>query len=93
VRENLVAYLAEPIAGFDSWPQRRRDELVGSLRTTPALYSLLRRTKQGLLRLEQAAAAREVRLDGKWLLRTSDESPSAADLAAACKQLYRVERG
>jgi IS4 transposase len=93
VRENLVAYLAEQIADSDSWPQRRRDELVGTLRTSPGLYRLLRRTKQGLLRLDQAAVKREARLDGKWLLRTSDESLTAADLAAAYKQLYQVERG
>jgi hypothetical protein len=93
VRENLVAYLAEQIAGSDSWPQRRRDELVGTLRTRPGLHRLLRRTRQGLLRLDQAAVKREARLDGKWLLRTSDESLTAADLAAAYKQLYQVERG
>jgi IS4 transposase len=93
VRENLIAYLAEQIAGSDEWPQRRRDELVGTLRTRPGLYRLLRRTKQGLLRLDQAAVKREARLDGKWLLRTSDESLTAADLAAAYKQLYQVERG
>ena len=93
VRENLIAYLAEQIAGSDEWPQRRRDELVGTLRTRPGLYRLLRRTKQGLLRLDQAAVKREARLDGKWLLRTSDESLTAADLAVAYKQLYQVERG
>jgi len=93
VRENLIAYLAEQIAGSDEWPARRRDELVGTLRTTAALYRLLRRTKEGLLRLDRAAVKREARLDGRWLLRTSDESLSAADLAAAYRQLYQVERG
>jgi IS4 transposase len=93
VRERLVAYLEEQIAGADEWPARRRDELVGTLRTRPALLRLLRRTKQGLLRLDRAALGREARLDGKWLLRTSDESLSAADLAAAYRQLYQVERG
>ena len=93
VRENLSAYLEEQIAGSDSWPQRRRDELVGTLRTKPGLFRLLRRTKQGLLRLDRAAIEREAKLDGKWLLRTSDETLTAADLAAAYKQLYQVERG
>jgi len=93
VRENLLAYLEEQIAGSDAWPQRRRDELVGTLRTRPGLYRLLRRTKAGMLRLDRAAAAREGRLDGKWLLRTSDESLTAGDLATAYKQLYQVERG
>ena len=93
VRENLSAYLGGQIAGSDGWPRSRRDELVGALRTRPALYRLLRRTKEGKLRLDRAAVARDARLDGKWLLRTSDETLSAADLAAAYKQLYQVERG
>ena len=93
VRENLSAYLAGQIAGSDTWPRARRDELVGALRTHPALYRLLRRTGEGKLRLDRAAVARDARLDGKWLLRTSDETLSAADLAAAYKQLYQVERG
>ena len=93
VRANLVAYLESQIAGSDVWPRRRRDELVGALRTRPALYRLLRRTKEGLLRLDRAAIKRDERLDGKWLLRTSDTTLAAADLAAAYRQLYQVERG
>jgi len=93
VRKNLLAYLEGKIAGSDAWSQRRRDELVGELRSTPGLARLLRRTKGGLLRIDAAAVAREQRLDGKWLLRTSDETLTAADLAAAYRQLYEIERG
>jgi transposase len=93
VRENLARYLEEQIAGSDEWSRRRRDELVGTLRTRPGLARFLRRTRQGLLRLDRAAIAREAKLDGKWLLRTSDETLSPADLAVAYRQLYQVERG
>ena len=93
VRTNLLAYLERKTSGSDVWPQRRRDELLGELRATPALARLLRRTPRGLLRIDAAAASREQRLDGKWLLRTSDESLTAADLAAAYRQLYQIERG
>jgi hypothetical protein len=93
VRQNLLVYLERRIAGSDGWPQRRRDELVGELRATPALARLLRRTKRGLLRIDAAAIAAEARLDGKWLLRSSDETLTAADLAAAYRQLYQIERG
>ena len=48
----------------------KRDELIGSLKDKPALRRLVRRTKTGLLRVGRAAAAREARLDGKWLLRS-----------------------
>jgi hypothetical protein len=93
VRSNLVAHLQQLIDGSDTWTARRRDELVGSLRAKPGLRRYLRRTKAGLLRIDQAAIKREQHLDGKWLLRTSDLTLTADDLAAAYKQLLQVERG
>jgi hypothetical protein len=93
VRANLIAHLEQLIDGSDTWTARRRDELVGSLRTKPGLRRYLRRTTAGLLRVDHAAIRREQHLDGKWLLRTSDTTLSADDLAAAYKQLIAVERG
>ena len=93
VRERLIEHLEGLIAGSDAWPDRRRDELVGSLKGKPGLRRLLRRTKSGLLRIDRAAAQREAHYDGKWLLGTSDLTLTAEDLAAAYKQLLAVERG
>jgi hypothetical protein len=93
VRANLVAHLQQLIDGSDAWPARRRDELVGSLTTKPGLRRYLRRTPAGLLRVDSAAIRREAHLDGKWLLRTSDTTLTADDLAAAYKQLTAIERG
>jgi len=93
VRANLVAHLQQLISGSDSWTGRRRDELVGSLKTKPGVRRYLRRTKSGLLRVDHAAIRRESHLDGKWLLRTSDLTLTPDDLAAAYKQLLAVERG
>lgn len=93
VRANLIEHLTSLIAGSDNWTARRRDELVGSLKTKPGLRRHLRRTKAGLLRIDAAAAKREAHLDGKWLLRTSDPTLTPEDLAAAYKQLLAVERG
>jgi hypothetical protein len=93
VRANLVAYLTQRIAGSDAWPQRRRDELVGELRQTPALARFLRRTKDHKLRIDKTAIAKDAHYDGKWLIRTSDDTLTPTDLALAYKQLYQVERG
>jgi hypothetical protein len=93
VRENLVAHLEKRIAGSDAWDKQRRDELVGELRATPALRRLLRRTKDGKLRVDKGAVAAEARFDGKFLLRSSDDSLTPSDLALAYKQLTEVERG
>ena len=73
----------------DDWPQQRRDELAGELRTTPALFRLLRRTKDGKLRISKGAVANEARFDGKFLLRTSDDTLTPADLAAATNSSTR----
>lgn len=93
VRANLVAYLETQIEGTDEWSKSKRDELAGRLRTTPALWRLVRRLDDGQFRIDKAAIAREAKLDGKWLLRTSDDSLTPTDLALAYKQLLEVERG
>jgi hypothetical protein len=93
VRQRLLAHLAELIDGSDSWTARRRDEFVGTLKAKPGLRRYLRRTPAGLLRIDRATATREARLDGKWLLRTSDETLSSDDIADAYKQLTQIERG
>jgi len=52
VRVILVTYLGQKIAGSDVWTRRRRDELGGELRATPALYRMARRTADGLVRID-----------------------------------------
>jgi hypothetical protein len=47
----------------------------------------------GLLRLDAAAAAADAKLDGKYLLRTSDPHLSTEDIALGYKQVLEVERG
>jgi Transposase DDE domain len=93
VRDRLAAHLDGLIGGSDAWTQRKRDELAGSLKDKPGLRRFLRRTPRGLLRIDKTAITREAGLDGKWLLRTNDETLTPDDLAAAYKQLVAVERG
>ena len=93
VRGRLVTHLEGLTGGSDAWTQRKRDELGGSLKDKPGLRRFLRRTPRGLLRIDKAAIRREAGLDGKWLLRTNDETLTPDDLAAAYKQLIAVERG
>jgi hypothetical protein len=92
VRGNLVAYLERRIAGSDEWSRQRRDELVGELRSTPGLARFLRRTKDHKLRIDKAAIGKDAHFDGKWLIRTSDDTLTPTDLARGYKQLYQVER-
>jgi len=89
VRDRLLAYLGELMAGSDGWTERLRDEFLGSLKTKPA--SLPSPHQGGLLRLDAAAIKAESHLVGKWLLSTTDSTLSPEDLAVAYKQLLQVD--
>jgi hypothetical protein len=93
VRDQIVARLTARIAGSDTLPAPQRAELAGQLRTKAAFNRFLRMTPRGLLRVDRAAVRRDANFDGKFLLRTSDESLSAADIAEGYKGLYEAERG
>ena len=93
VRAHLIARLTEMIAGSDKLTPTRRAELRGVISTKPGLARYLRTTAGGLLRVDAAALEREEKLDGKYLLRSSDPTLSAADIALGYKQLAQVERG
>jgi hypothetical protein len=93
VREAIVARLEGKIAGADRLSARARAELAGKLKTKPAFNRFLRTTGAGKLRIDRRAVARDAHFDGKYLLRTSDETLTAADLAEGYKALYEAERG
>ena len=93
VRERILTRLQAAIEGSDQLPAAKRAELAGALKTKPGYNRFLRTTPKGYLRLDRAAARRDAHYDGKYLLRTSDQSLSAADIAEGYKALYHAERG
>jgi hypothetical protein len=93
VRANIVAELSSRIAGSDQLSATRRAELYGKLSTKAVFKRFLRRTATNKLRIDKAAITQEAHLDGKFLLRTDDESLSAEDIALGYKSLYEAERG
>lgn len=64
-----------------------------ALRDHPALGRYLRQTPSGRLKLDRAKIAAEAKLDGKYLLSTSDPDLSAEDVALGYKNLLEAERG
>jgi hypothetical protein len=93
VRARLLAQLRELIEGSDRLTGDERAKLRGIISTKPGLHRFLRVTATGLLRIDKAAIRTETNLDGKYLLRSSDPTLSAADIALGYKQLLEVERG
>jgi hypothetical protein len=81
-------------------PGARRDRETAAhskvecaLRDHPTLGRYLRQLKNGRLRIDRAKVTAEARLDGKYLLSTSDPDLSAADVALGYKNLLEAERG
>ena len=64
-----------------------------ALRDHPALGRWLRQTPTGRLPSDRAKIAAEAKLDGKYLLSTSDPDLSAEDVALGYKNLLEAERG
>jgi hypothetical protein len=93
VRERLLGQLTEALAGSDDLAPAAREKLACDLRARPTNRRFLRITTAGLLRIDRAAVAADAKLDGKFLLRTSDPTLSAEDIATGYKQLLEVERG
>ena len=93
VRANLVERLEAMIAGSDRLSPTKRAELRGVISTKPGLNRFLRVTPGGLLRVDAAKITADAKLDGKYLLRTSDPHLSTEDIALGYKQLLEVERG
>jgi Transposase DDE domain len=93
VRAQIVARLEDEIVDSDTLAPRARAELAGRLKTRPAFRRFLRATAAGKLRVDRAAVRRDAHYDGKYLLRTPDESLTPDDIAHAYKALYQAERG
>ncbi len=86
-------------AGTAKARQRLEAELAGHSRAECALRDhitlgrWLPQTSTGRLVLDKAAIAAEAKLDGKYLLSTSDQHLSPAEVALGYKNLLTAERG
>jgi hypothetical protein len=90
-RAEQVAELEQAIAGSDLWPPTRRSARATALRAGK-LGRFLKVTPRGQLRLDRAKLAIEEKLDGKFVVRSSDPTLSATDIALGYKQLWLIER-
>jgi Transposase DDE domain len=93
IRDQMITQLEAALENSDKLAPEERAHLAGQLSTKPGLKRFLRTTPKGLLRVDKQKIAAEAKLDGKYLLRTSDPKLSAEDVALGYKALLEVERG
>jgi transposase len=90
-RERALERLAEELGALERRRGEARTRAEAELLTHPTLKRYLTR-RRGRLELDSQKARDEERLDGKFLLSSSDDSLSAAEIALYYKQLKEVER-
>lgn len=90
-RERALKRLETELAELDGKRGDHRLRAEGELLAHPTLSRYLSRRQGGLV-IDQAKVKVEERLDGKFLLSSTDNSLSAAELALLYKSLLEVER-
>lgn len=91
-RQRILARLEEEIAALGDLKGKQHKKAVCALIAHPFLGRYVRELKSGALRIDRAKVRAEERLDGKYLLSSSDDSLTAEEIALGYKQLLEVER-
>lgn len=99
-REEHLARIAEELGRIERQGARAKGEKAREahakaeceLASHPTLKRYLRQLRSGRLRIDRAKVRSEERLDGKFLLSTSDPDLSAEDAALGYKNLLEAER-
>ena len=90
-RETTVKDLEERLAALRRTKGQEHTKAHCALRSHPLYGRYLTMAPSGALRLDRAKLKDEARLDGKYVLRTSDDTLSSEDVALGYKQLIEVE--
>lgn len=91
-RDKVIKELEEELAQIRDLPSGEHTKAVCSLVSHRTYGRYLRNTKSGRPVINQAKVRDEERYDGKYLLRTSDDTLTPEDVALGYKQLMDVEQ-
>jgi len=89
IREQLLERLACELEKINA---RHSTKAKCDLLLHPSMKRYVKELKSGKLKIDKAKVTQEEKLDGKYLLSSSDKSLSAEDIALGYKQLMEVER-
>jgi hypothetical protein len=92
-RERLIQDLEAVLEDLHQMPEKKHTKAVCALRAHKLYGRYLRQQKDGQLKINRQAVRDAARYDGKYLIRTSDDSLSAEEVALGYKNLIAVENG
>lgn len=90
-REDILRRIEEELKAIGELSGEGHTKAVCELVAHPVYVRYLVTDAKGRVRINQAKVREEERLDGKYLVRTSDDTLSAEDVALGYRQLAEVE--
>jgi transposase len=91
-RDEIVHELERRLATLGDFAGKEHTKAACSLRAHPTFGRYLLQRKDGKLVIDRGKLTREAKLDGKYLISTSDDYLSAEDVVLGYKQLHEIER-
>ncbi|MFA5552512.1 MAG: IS1634 family transposase [Trueperaceae bacterium] len=91
-RNDIIAEAERRLTGLGDLTGKSHTKAVCDLRAHKVFGRYLRELKSGALKVDKAKIAAEAKLDGKYLISTSDEHLSVEDVVLGYKQLHEIER-
>ena len=92
-RERHLKAITEQLSAIDILKKKEHTKAVCALASHKVYGRYLKTGKDGRLAVDKTKVAAEERLDGKYLIKTSDDTLSIEDIVLGYKQLYDIERG
>lgn len=91
-RSEIIAEAERRITALGDLTGKAHTKAVCDLLAHKVFGRYLREQKNGKLTINKTKVTAEAKLDGKYLISTSDEHMSAEDVAMGYKQLHEIER-
>ena len=92
-REKHLKYIAESLAANGASEKKVHTKAICALASHPTYGRYLKTDADGKLKIDKSKIAAEEKLDGKFLIKTSDDTLSLSDMVLGYKQLHDIERG
>jgi len=90
-REEIIKETQKRLKEIKQLPNKEHTKAICELRSHAVYGKYLRQLKDGRLKLDKTKIREEAKYDGKFLIRTSDDSLSAEDVVHGYKQLVQIE--
>jgi len=91
-REETIGEITRRLSELGDLTGKEHTKTACALRSHRTFGRYLRQAKGGKLEIDRGKLAREAKLDGKYLISTSDDYLSAEDVVLGYKQLHEIER-